>query len=306
MDMKQLLGMGLMVSLCTYSPSYAQEEESAEVYLEEYTDEFQENFFEALKHKGIQNYDRAIALFLKCKQLQPSYSVIDYELAKAYYSDRQYVTAQEYAIEAVNAEPEDFWYLENLMKIMDAQGNAIDAVVQNIPFGNQKLQENLALVFFKSKKYQEALKVISTLDNQIWASELKAKINDSINQKGVNAKPTLPKIKEKEPDDNPVTEYQKYLERLLEEKEYAKLVDVSKEALDAYPLQPYFYYAHGAALNNTGDANKAIEVLESGLDYLLDDDDLANWMYSQLAKAYTTVGNATKANEYISKMKTGL
>ena len=45
----------LWIPLC----ATAQEEESAEFFLEEYTDEFQNLFFEALKHKGIQNYDRA-------------------------------------------------------------------------------------------------------------------------------------------------------------------------------------------------------------------------------------------------------
>lgn len=40
----------------------AQEEESAEISLELYSDEFQEYFFEALKQKGIENYDKAINL----------------------------------------------------------------------------------------------------------------------------------------------------------------------------------------------------------------------------------------------------
>ena len=40
----------LIVSAMAHNAAYAQEErESSEVYLEEYTDEFQENFFEALK-----------------------------------------------------------------------------------------------------------------------------------------------------------------------------------------------------------------------------------------------------------------
>ena len=66
-------------------PSYAQEnefkeEESSEVFLEEYTDEFQEKFFEALKQKGIENYDRAVNLLLECKRLDPNNSVLDHEL----------------------------------------------------------------------------------------------------------------------------------------------------------------------------------------------------------------------------------
>ena len=73
MKKKLLVWMVLGASIMMHYGTYAQEEqESAEVYLEEYTDEFQENFFEALKQKGIQNYDRAVDLFLKCKQLEPN------------------------------------------------------------------------------------------------------------------------------------------------------------------------------------------------------------------------------------------
>jgi len=81
----------VLMLLLTLQISYAQEqeddkldvEESAEVFLEEYTDEFQEKFFEALKQKGIHNYDRAIDLLLECKELKPDNSAINHELAKA-------------------------------------------------------------------------------------------------------------------------------------------------------------------------------------------------------------------------------
>ena len=45
-----------------------QDEPSADLFTEAYTDSFQETFFEALKQKGIENYDRARALLLKCKE----------------------------------------------------------------------------------------------------------------------------------------------------------------------------------------------------------------------------------------------
>ena len=304
MGRKRLFGMGLMIAMLAYQATYAQEEESAEVYLEEYTDEFQENFFEALKQKGIQNYDRAIALLLKCKQLEPSFSVVDYELGKAYLADKQYVIAQGHAIDAINQEPTDFWYLENLLSILESQGNTVDAIEQNIPFANQKLQENLALAYFKKKKYQEALGVLSKLDNKTLASQLRRKINDSLSNKAKQIE--TPSKKEEVVDDNPVTNYQKQLQGLIEREDYNETLRISREALDAYPLQPYFYYALGVAMNATSNANGAIEILEGGLDYLLDDDALANKMYKELSRAYTEIGNMNKANEYANKIKPGL
>lgn len=291
-------------ALMSYS-TYAQEEESAEVYLEEYTDEFQENFFEGLKQKGIQNYDRAIDLFLKCKQLEPDNNVVDYELAKAYLQDKKYIQAQQYAIEALLSEPTDYWYLDNLLTNLDKQGSPWTSIKEQIPYENDKLRENMAVSFFKMKKYEEALSVLKEIDNAPLTSELTRKINDSL-QKSTQ-EPTTP-IEEKHIADrnDPVTALRTQIEELLSRSDYEGMLAVSKEALDSYPLQPYFYFAYGTALNNTGDSNKAIEVLESGLDYLLDDGPLESSIFRELSKAYTKIGNTQKANEYLNKINSGL
>lgn len=296
--------MALGVSTMTFNTSYAQEEESSEVYLEEYTDEFQENFFEALKQKGIQNYDRAIDLFLKCKQLEPNNSVVDYELGKAYLLDKKYVQAQEYAIEALLSEPTDFWYLDNLLTVLEKQGSPIEAIKQQIPYDNAKLKENMALSFFKKQKYEDALKVLKELQNSTLASDLERKINDSL-QKG-KAKMEAPVVKGATNENDPVGQLKEQIEALMTSADYKNMLKVSEEALDSYPLQPYFYFAYGTALNNTGNANKAVEVLESGLDYLLDDEALQNQFFRELAKAYGKIGNTQKANEYLNKINSGL
>lgn len=300
------LWMGVAVSAMTWNTSYAQEEqESAEVYLEEYTDEFQENFFEALKQKGIQNYDRAIDLFLKCKQLDPNDDVVDYELSKAYLLDKKSVQAKEYAIEALLAEPSDYWYLDNLVSVLEQQGSPLETIKAQIPYENQKLRENLALCYFKRKQYADAQKILKELNNSPLALELGRKINDSI--QGEKGKTAVPVVQQEERDtDDPVAQLRTQLEKLLAASDYKNALTVSKEALDTYPLQPYFYFAYGTALNNTSNANKAIEVLESGLDYLLEDGPLQNNMYRELSKAYTQIGNTQKANEYLNKINSGL
>lgn len=295
----------LIVPAMAYNAAYAQEEqESADVYLEEYTDEFQENFFEALKQKGIQNYDRAVDLFLKCKQLEPNNSVVDYELAKAYMLDKKYIQAQDYAMEALLSEPTDYWYLDNLLTILDKQGTPIETIKQRIPYDNTKLQQNMAVSLFNLKRYGEALKVLGDLENSQLKSELNRKISDSL-QKA--EQPETTPIFEREVDtDDPVAQLKNQMEQLISGSEFKKLLSDSQEALDSYPLQPYFYYAYGTALNNTGNPNKGIEVLESGLDYLLDDEGLKNKIYKQLSEGYSKIGNIQKANEYLNKINTGL
>lgn len=300
-----LVWMVMGASFLVHYDTYAQEEqESADVYLEEYTDEFQESFFEALKQKGIQNYDRAVDLFLKCKQLEPNNSVVDYELAKAYMLDKKYVQAQEYAIEALLSEPTDYWYLDNLLTILEKQGSPVETIKQKIPYGNKKLQQNMAVSLFKMKKYGEASKVLDDIENSQLKSELNRKINDSLQQ---DRKPEIAPVVESETDlDDPVAKLKAGMEQLIAASEFKKLLSDSQEALDAYPLQPYFYYAYGTALNNTGNPNKGIEVLESGLDYLLDDEGLKNKIYKQLSEGYSKIGDTQKANEYLNKINSGL
>ena len=297
----------LIVSAMAHNATYAQEEqESADVYLEEYTDEFQENFFEALKQKGIQNYDRAVDLFLKCKQLEPDNSVVNYELAKAYMLDKKYVQAQDYAIEALLSEPTDYWYLDNLLTILDKQGSPMETVKQRIPYENKKLQLNMAVSFFKMKKYEDAQKVLSGLEDSQLKSDLNRKINDSLEKGKQEQIAPIAQRKRKNVDYDPLTQLKAEMERLIAASDFKKLLSESQEALDSYPLQPYFYYTYGIALISNGSPNKGIEVLESGLDYLLDDENLKNKMYKQLSEAYSKIGNTQKANEYLNKINSGL
>jgi len=58
-------------------------------------------------------------------------------------------------------------------------------------------------------------------------------------------------------------------------------------------------------LNKNNTHKEAIEVLEAGLDYLVNDVALANQFYTELAAAYTAASNTVKANMYLSKIKPG-
>ena len=303
-----ILFLGLVLIPCI---SFAQEEipeidveESAEVFLEEYSDDFQENFFEALKQKGIENYDKAINLLLECKQLQPNNIVVDHELAKAYLADGQPISGQEYAITSVNSEPGNLWYLDTLVELVQKQGNSIDRLKSRIPFSNNKLQENLALIYFKQRKYEKALEVLEPVDASTFSEDLESKIKDSIKKEEASSQKVEFTAVNSGPTD-PTQAYKSRIDGLIRINSVQQLLSISEEALDSYPSQPYFYYAQGYALNKNGKHREAIEILEAGIDYLLNDVSLANKMYTQLADAYTALNNSAKANMYLSKVKPG-
>ena len=58
-------------------------------------DEFQELFFEALKQKGIENYERAIEALHKCLNLDSKKPVIYFELGKNYNKLKNFGAAEE-------------------------------------------------------------------------------------------------------------------------------------------------------------------------------------------------------------------
>ncbi|UJH69004.1 lipopolysaccharide assembly protein LapB [Allomuricauda sp. SCSIO 65647] len=299
----------LIVLLIAQETVFAQEDEqikveqSAEVFLEEYTDEFQENFFEALKQKGIQNYDRAANLLLKCKQLLTDATAVDHELAKVYLLDKNYPSAQQYAIEALVSEPENYWFLHTLVQVQDGQGSTIEMVKDRFPHENLGLQQNLALIYFRQKRYQDALNVLKAMKKSDFTETLMLKINDSLgSSKTAKAKP---KIQEEEVVDDGADSYKQQIKAAIAKEDHKALESLTKEALEAYPLQPYFYYANGLSLNEQGRHDEAVMILGQGLDYLFDDPALRNKIYGELSVAHKALGNNSKANEYLSKIKSG-
>ena len=284
--------------------NYAQEEDSAEVFLEDYTDEFQEAFFEALKQKGIENYDRAINLFLECKSLDSTSNVIDFELANAYLANKQPIIALQYGIDALNSMPENYWYLNVVVEIMEKQGNSIESIKDQIAFDNEKLRENLAVIYFQKRKFQESLHILNEMKDSSFKNSLSLKIEDSLNRiKNVDEikQPTLVETT----DLSPLLQYKKEIGELIRNKNYSSLVSKAEEALEEFPSQPYFYFAKGMGLNRSGKQKEATGELETALDFLIDDNELGNDIYKELANAYTTLGNSSKANMYLSKIKSG-
>ncbi len=307
-----LLFMGLFwfpkLSFAQETDSPLNIEESAEVFLEAYSDEFQEKFFEGLKQKGIENYDRAINLFLECEKIEANNTVIWYELAKSYTLNKQYILSQEYAIKTVNSAPENYWYLYTLVQVLQKQSSDFSIVKSEIPFSNNTLQLNLARIYFNQKNFGAALRAIENVKKTSFSETLTSKIKDSIKKQKAKTVTTSASFSFKQGTSNEASSVQNYKMRIqgqMRIKGNALVLQTAKKALEEYPTQPYFYYAQGYALNRTKKYRDAVEILEAGLDYLLDDISLANKIYKELSDSYKGVNNISKSNMYLRKIKPG-
>lgn len=296
----------LIITCIGLTAAHGQEEESAELYLEEYTDEFQERFFEALKQKGIENYDRAVNLLLECKQMEPGISTIDHELAKVYLNQKDWVSALEYSIDALKSQPENYWYASTFTKALQPQGRTSTDLSARIPFQNEILKQNLASIYYGQRNYKEALKILKEMKMSGFTNELTAKIRDSIDMASKKMARSLPEEEEVNVEEtDPLEVYKKRFDTLLTAEDYTGLEAAAAEALEMYPSQPYFYLMMGKAFSLNNNKKEAVKVLEASLDFLLEDTALADEIYRELADAYKAMGNPTKANMYLSKIKNG-
>ncbi len=83
--------------------------------------------------------------------------------------------------------------------------------------------------------------------------------------------------------------------------QYAKLATASESMIETFPLQPQFYYYAGMAHNQLKNYKKAKDLLEMGLDYLVDDITMEINFNIQLGEAFNGLGDAAKKESYFLK-----
>lgn len=408
-------------------------------------DQFQEYFFEAMKQKSIENYDRSVEALLKCKQLNKNVPVVYYELGKNYTKLKNFGSAEGALKEAVSKDPKNEWYLDALYQFYIEQNDlnkAINTVKLLVEF-HPDYKEDLAGLYVKTKNYDNALKILDELDskfgiavsrdilrNRIYevtgrkddqiknlesrignnpdkesnyialiyrysenndkekafetAKELlkinpnsqtvhlalyKFYLDDNAADKAIESMKIVLKSNEIRPESklkvlsdfmNFVKQHPEYEVDLIEVttlvedkndeksllelgqyylskndkanalkyfkealktsgdnfntiknvlllhldlKEYKEAHEGSNNALAKFPSQPICYLVNGVALNELNEPKKAAEMLESGLDWVIDDVKMETDFYIQLSKAYTLLNNAAKAKMFGDKAK---
>ncbi len=306
MKIKRIILAGVCILGMTYG--LAQEEKSAEVFLEAYTDQFQELFFEALRQKGIENYDRAEALLLECKQLDPLKPVVDHELAKVLVQRNQLASAEAYALTAVAAAPDEYWYMHTLMDILSAQYKDAESLSGSLPLYMPDIRLNLATWFLSTGEGEKALEYLEGAEDTAEVRSLREKAKNQVANPENPVKTviyTSPGEADEDEGSGALGAYQKELEELLRSQSWEKALAVGQEAVESYPLQPEFYLGIGQALMGKGEYREAIRRMEEAEFLILEPGPVATKLYQAMADAYTALGNPEKAREYLNKAKAG-
>ncbi len=406
-------------------------------------DEFQEYFFEALKQKGIENYDRAVDALQKCLNLNSKLPVIYFELGKNYNKLKNFGAAEDHLKKAISMQPDNVWFLDELYDVyyqQDDINNAIKTIKQLVKY-HPDYKEDLAALYVREEKYKQALELLDELDGDLGISESRdamrndiysitgnaddrienleqriannpnnednhlkliyrysqtgdrknafkaaknllkvkpdskfvhlalykfylqdGKIEDAIRSvkialtsPEINADAKAKVLKDfvsfvaKNPeyesdlidvtalvDDNKDAQThsdlgQYYLKagdkakallnfkealkqdpndfKLIKDvlllqldiKDYKAVISDSERALELYPAQPILYLVNGVANNNLNEHKKAIDNLEMGLDFLVDNPNMEADFYSQLSIAYKALNNISKSETFAKK-----
>jgi tetratricopeptide (TPR) repeat protein len=178
-----VLSMGLLSS----QVAFAQENEISlqdvnQDDLGNVTDAFQENFFEALKQKGIENYEKAITALKVCEKIQPESAVVHFEMGKNYMYLKNYEAAVQSLQKANRLKPNQEWVLLELMEAHYQNRNYEPAILiaKNLISYDTKYQNNLADLYLKSQMYDELLSLLDTLDAQFGINEFRLDLRQQI------------------------------------------------------------------------------------------------------------------------------
>lgn len=408
------------------------------------TDKFEDYFYESLKQKGIENYDKAITALEECLKIKPNDATVYFELGKNYLASKDYEHAYKSFEKATQIDPKNKWFWLGIYDVNYQTKNylqAITTVTKLIEF-DEVYKEDLVSLYMNTQQFDKALNLINELNDKVGKTERRetykiqilsqskyqnAEINNLINQINKNPKeesnyialiklysennetekalettrkleaeiPTSEwaqvglfkyyldnnegqkavnsmnivlasstidsKIKhrilneflifvDKNPGFNPdlekaisyfdndtsvdvAKEIGKYYHN---KKQWAKAVQYYEQALknnsgddfetnvllfqayietkqfdvlakkatplvEIYPSQPQFYYFSGLAYNQLKQFKKAKEMLESGMDYVIDDVVLEINFNIQLGEAYNGLGDTKKKEFYFSK-----
>ena len=136
-------------------------------------DKYQEYFFEALKQKGIENYDRAITALLECIELDNSEPAVYFELGKNYVKLKNFGAAEDALKKAISKDPDNEWYLDELYGVyyqMNDFDKALKTVKQLVKY-HPDYKEDLASLYFRNGKYKLALRVLDEMDAEFGVSK---------------------------------------------------------------------------------------------------------------------------------------
>jgi|TARA_B100000780_G_scaffold279182_1_gene256246 tetratricopeptide (TPR) repeat protein len=304
--------LGLLFNpFCSYSQdSIPNAKEIAKEIAEENNIKFQEYFFKSLSEKSIKNYQIAIENLEECNTISPNNKTIYFELSKNYLLLNKTSEATQYINKALLLEPTNTWILLHLVAIQKKERNYQEAIKTQLTIVQQKPKQRSELIwlYYLNSEYTKALSLIYMVEKE---TGLTTRLNQLKVKLELKNKPVALKVS-KDSLTQLITDYEANKPSFSKLKKILTLAinentevfyKYSSLAIDLYPAQPFAYLSRGKALQLQKKHQQAIDVLEIGIDFVIENSLLEAQFYTTLVKAYTSINNPKKVLEYKIKLK---
>ena len=129
-------------------------------------DEFENLFFESIKQKGMENFDKAIESLEKCSNLQPNNAVVFFELGKNYLFQKNYVNAFQNFQKATQIDATNRWFWAGMYDVCyDTKdyNKAVPIVEKLIEF-KEDYKNDLVSLYMNTQQFDKALQLINELN----------------------------------------------------------------------------------------------------------------------------------------------
>jgi len=137
------------------------------------TDKFEDYFYESLKQKGIENYDKAIEALEECSKIKPNDATVYFEFGKNYLASKDYEHAYKSFDKATQIDPKNKWFWLGIYDVNYQTKNynqAIITVNKLIEF-DEVYKEDLVSLYMNTQQFDKALDLINELNDKVGKSE---------------------------------------------------------------------------------------------------------------------------------------
>jgi tetratricopeptide (TPR) repeat protein len=137
------------------------------------SDKFQDYFYESLKQKGIENYDKAIVALEECSKIKPNDAIVYFELGKNYLASKDYERAYNSFEKATQIDPKNKWFWLGMYDVSYQTKNfnqALITVNKLIEF-DELYKDDLVSLYMNTQQYDKALVLINELNDKVGKSD---------------------------------------------------------------------------------------------------------------------------------------
>ena len=165
--MKKTVLFFLTLVMLWHSDALLAQTEPEEIKLD--TDKFDDYFYESLKQKGIENYDKAIEALDQCIKLKPNEANLFYEKGKNQLALKDYKNAYDSFESATQIDPKNKWFWVGMYDTNYKTQNYSQAIItanKLIEF-DQDYKEDLVSLYMYTQQFDKALELINELNEKV-------------------------------------------------------------------------------------------------------------------------------------------